>query len=65
MWRTCIWRASEWYEQNGKEQSGDIRHALATEDFERAADLIEVAIPAMRGVDRKPLCVAGWKALPR
>ena len=40
-------RASEWYEQNG-ELSEAIRHALAGGDFERAADLIEVAIPALR-----------------
>ena len=38
-------RASAWYEQNG-EQSEAIRHALAAEDFERAADLVEVAVPA-------------------
>ena len=40
-------RASEWYEQNG-EPSEAIRHALAAEDFERAADLVERAVPAMR-----------------
>ena len=40
-------RASDWYEQNG-ERSEAIRHALAGEDFERAADLVELAIPAMR-----------------
>ena len=40
-------RASVWYEQNG-EQSEAIRHALAAQDFERAADLVELAIPAMR-----------------
>ena len=40
-------RASAWYERNG-ERSEAIRHALAGEDFERAADLVELAIPAMR-----------------
>ena len=40
-------RASDWYEQNG-DRSEAIRHALAAKDFERAADLIELAIPAMR-----------------
>ena len=56
-------RASEWYEQNG-EQSVAIRHALAAEDFERAADLIEVAIPAMRR-GRQEATVRGWvEALP-
>jgi LuxR family maltose regulon positive regulatory protein len=39
-------RASDWYEQNG-ERSEAIRHALVAEDFERAADLVELAIPAM------------------
>ena len=56
-------RASEWYEQNG-EQSVAIRHALAAEDFERAADLIEVAIPAMRR-GRQEATLRGWvEALP-
>ena len=40
-------RASEWYEQNG-EPSEAVRHALAAGDFERAAGLVELAIPAMR-----------------
>ncbi len=39
-------RASDWYERNG-ERSEAIRHALAAEDFTRAADLVELAIPAM------------------
>ncbi|MDQ2672668.1 MAG: hypothetical protein M3Y38_07595, partial [Actinomycetota bacterium] len=34
-------RASEWYEQNGLSADA-IRHALAAEDFERAADLVEL-----------------------
>jgi LuxR family maltose regulon positive regulatory protein len=40
-------RASAWYERNG-ERSEAIRHALAGRDFTRAADLVELAIPAMR-----------------
>ena len=40
-------RASVWYEQNG-EQSVAIGHALAAGDFGRAADLVELAIPALR-----------------
>jgi LuxR family maltose regulon positive regulatory protein len=40
-------RASDWYEQNG-ERAEAIRHALAGEDFERAAELIELAIPITR-----------------
>ena len=56
-------RASAWYEQNG-EPSETIRHALAAGDFERAADLVELAIPAMRR-SRQEAAVRGWlKALP-
>ena len=40
-------RASDWYERNG-ERSEAIRHALAAEDFARAADLVELALPALR-----------------
>jgi ATP/maltotriose-dependent transcriptional regulator MalT len=40
-------RASTWYEQNG-EPSEAITHALAGDDFERAADLLELAIPGLR-----------------
>src|SRR3954453_22551712 len=56
-------RASDWYERNG-ERSEAIRHALAAEDFERAADLVELAIPAMRR-SRQESAVRGWlEALP-
>ena len=56
-------RASEWYEQNGLAADA-IRHALAAEDFERAADLIELAVPAMRR-SRQEATLLGWlKALP-
>ena len=56
-------RASDWYERNG-ERSEAIRHALAAEDFERAADLVELAIPAMRR-SRQESTVRGWlEALP-
>ena len=51
-------RASAWYQQNG-EQSMAISHALAAEDFERAADLAELAIPAMRRT-RQEATVRGW-----
>ena len=37
-------RASEWYEHNGSPADA-IRHALAAEDFERAAGLVELAWP--------------------
>ena len=51
-------RASAWYEQNG-EQSEAIGHALAAEDFDRAADLAELAIPAMRRA-RQEAKLRGW-----
>ena len=56
-------RASAWYERNGSEADA-IRHALAAEDFGRAADLVEMAIPAMAR-SRQEARVLGWlKALP-
>src|SRR6266487_6887367 len=56
-------RASAWYEQHGSTADA-IRHALAAEDFERAADLVELAVPAMRQ-SRQEATVLGWlKALP-
>ena len=56
-------RASAWYQQNG-EPSEAISHALAARDFDRAADLVELAIPAMR-ITRQEATVHGWlKALP-
>ncbi|HEY3473019.1 MAG TPA: LuxR C-terminal-related transcriptional regulator, partial [Anaerolineales bacterium] len=56
-------RASEWYEQNGLAADA-IRHALAVEDFERAADLIERAVPEMRR-NRQESMLLGWlEALP-
>jgi len=56
-------RASDWYERNG-EPSEAIRHALAAEDFERAANLVELAIPAMRR-SRQEATLRRWlEALP-
>jgi LuxR family transcriptional regulator, maltose regulon positive regulatory protein len=51
-------RASAWYEQNG-EQPVAIGHALAAGDFGRAADLVELAIPAMART-RQEATVRGW-----
>ncbi|HEY2284974.1 MAG TPA: LuxR C-terminal-related transcriptional regulator [Streptosporangiaceae bacterium] len=51
-------RASAWYEQNG-EPSAAIVHALAAGDLEKAADLAELAIPAMRR-SRQEATVRGW-----
>jgi LuxR family maltose regulon positive regulatory protein len=58
-------RASKWFEHNGSADNA-IRHALAAQDFERAATLIEVAEPEIRrsrqGATVREL---GWlKALP-
>src|SRR6266480_649690 len=56
-------RASEWYEQHGSAADA-IRHALAAKDFERAADLVELAWPGMRR-SRQEATLLGWlKALP-
>ncbi|MEM9009324.1 MAG: helix-turn-helix transcriptional regulator, partial [Cyanobacteria bacterium P01_F01_bin.86] len=51
-------RASEWYEQNGLFAEA-IRHALAAQDFERAAGLIEQMWPTMRRRQRETT-VLGW-----
>jgi LuxR family maltose regulon positive regulatory protein len=56
-------RASEWYEHNGSAADA-IRHALAAEDFARAANLIELAFPAMSR-QRQFATLLGWlKLLP-
>lgn len=56
-------RAGEWYAQHD-EPSEAIRHTLAAGDFSRAADLIELAVPAMRR-SRQEATLLGWlKALP-
>ena len=56
-------RASVWYEQAG-EPSEAIRHALTAEDFERAADLVELAIPAMRQARQEATARRWLEALP-
>jgi LuxR family maltose regulon positive regulatory protein len=58
-------RASEWYEHNGSMDNA-IRHALAAEDFERAATLIELAEPEIRRSRQGATATEiGWlKALP-
>jgi LuxR family maltose regulon positive regulatory protein len=56
-------RASEWYEHDG-DRSEAIRHSMAGEDFERAADLIELAIPSM-SQGRQEATLRRWlNALP-
>jgi LuxR family transcriptional regulator, maltose regulon positive regulatory protein len=56
-------RASEWYEHNGSAADA-IRHALAGEDFERAADLIELAVPAMSQIRQEGVLLGWLKSLP-
>ncbi|MCU0918714.1 MAG: hypothetical protein MUC88_29780, partial [Planctomycetes bacterium] len=57
-------RASEWCEHNGSTDNA-IRHALAAEDFERAAGLIELAWSAM-GLSNQSSTWLGWvKTLPK
>ncbi len=56
-------RASAWCEQNG-EPGEAIRHALAAEDFERAADLVERAWPVMRSSRQEATLLRWLSALP-
>jgi len=56
-------RASEWYEQKDL-PSDAIRHALAAEDFERAAGLAELAWPAMDWSFQSATWLGWVKALP-
>jgi LuxR family transcriptional regulator, maltose regulon positive regulatory protein len=56
-------RASQWYELHDSAADA-IRHALAAADFARAADLVELACPAMSR-SRQEGTLLGWmKALP-
>jgi LuxR family maltose regulon positive regulatory protein len=56
-------RASAWYERHG-EPSGAIRHALAAGDVDRAADLVELAAPALIQ-SRQEATLLGWlRSLP-
>ncbi|MBE3037311.1 MAG: helix-turn-helix transcriptional regulator, partial [Chloroflexi bacterium] len=56
-------RASEWYEKNGLPPEA-ISHALAADDFERAAGLIELAGPAMEGSPQSATWLGWVRALP-
>ena len=56
-------RASVWLEHDG-EPAAAIGHAVAAGDFERAADLVELAIPEMRR-SRQEATIRGWlKVIP-
>ena len=56
-------RASHWYDQNGRAAPA-VRHALAAGDVDRAADLVELAIPALRRNRQEARSVAGWTHSP-
>ena len=56
-------RASAWYEQHDSAADA-IRHAMAAQDFARAADLVELAAPATSR-RRQEATLLGWlKSLP-
>jgi LuxR family maltose regulon positive regulatory protein len=56
-------RASVWCEQNG-EPAEAVQHALDAEDFERAAALVELAIPALRQARQEATLRRWLEALP-
>lgn len=56
-------RASVWYEQHGFATSA-IQHAFASEDFERAANMIELAVPEIRRSRQETLLLGWLKMLP-
>ena len=56
-------RASEWYERNAL-PSAAIRHALAAQDFERAARLIEMETSMLRDASQEALWKSWVQALP-
>jgi LuxR family maltose regulon positive regulatory protein len=56
-------RASRWYEAHDSAEEA-VRHALAARDFDRAAYLMELAVPAIRR-NRQEAMLLGWlKTLP-
>jgi LuxR family maltose regulon positive regulatory protein len=56
-------RACEWYEGYGDRPEA-VRHAMAGGDFERAADLVELAIPALFQEDQAATVRRWLEALP-
>ncbi|MGE0058735.1 MAG: LuxR C-terminal-related transcriptional regulator [Dehalococcoidia bacterium] len=56
-------RASDWYEANGLREEA-IRHALAAQDYDRAARLIELAWPEMDRSFMLPVWLTWIRALP-
>ncbi len=56
-------RACEWHQEHG-DRSEAIRHAMSAQDFQRAADLVELAIPAMSQVRQEATLRQWLDALP-
>lgn len=57
-------RASEWYEKNNSPRNA-IRHAITGEDYNRAADLAELAWPAMSESFQSIAWLSWLKHLPK
>ncbi len=57
-------RASDWFERHGDRPEA-IRHAFESRDFDRAADLIELAMPEMGRERREPVMRRWLEALPK
>jgi len=56
-------RASDWFEHHDMVEDA-VKHALAGEDYERAAHLVELALPVLRR-NRQDATLLGWlNALP-
>jgi len=60
---TLHYRASEWYEHNNLTAEA-IHHALEAKDFERAADLIERAVPETRRNRQETQLLSWLKSIP-
>jgi LuxR family maltose regulon positive regulatory protein len=56
-------RASRWYESQDLVEDA-VRHALAARDFDRAAYLMELAVPAIRRYRQHEMLLGWLKALP-
>ncbi len=56
-------RASEWYARHDDSKAA-VEHSLAASDFARAAEIVELAIPALRAERREAVLLAWLKRLP-
>jgi len=57
------WRASDWFSSHSLIKQA-VRHALAAEDFDRAAYLVEEALPELRRTRQDSLMLAWSRSLP-